>query len=228
MSRDCWRRRRAHSRQPGLDQHDEHRLEYCAASDRRVLGTEPAESPAPEQAIETALKSRADFKLQHKREDSARLSYSSAKLERLPSIVGYADYGDLSGVQTHTAGLALRLPIFDGGRMESDRAQTLSLVLQEEHSREGTQEPRGVGSAAGASDPSIGQESGSSCRPGGDAGGRRIGPGSTPLRVGGHQQLEVIDAETKWRMPAMIVSRRCSATRRLELTWHRRWVPLGQ
>jgi outer membrane protein len=95
------------------------------------LGDAPADSPTPEQAIETALKSRADFKLQHKREDSARLSYSSAKLERLPSIVGYADYGDLSGVQTHTAGLALRLPIFDGGRMESDRAQTLALVLQE-------------------------------------------------------------------------------------------------
>ena len=96
-----------------------------------TLGDAPADSPTTEQAVETALKARADFKLQQKREDSARLSYSSAKLERLPSIVGYADYGDLSGVQTHTAGLALRLPIFDGGRMESDRAQTLSLVIQE-------------------------------------------------------------------------------------------------
>jgi outer membrane protein len=95
------------------------------------LGDAPSDSPTPEQAVETALKTRADFKLQQKREDSARLSYSSAKLERLPSIIGYADYGDQSGVQTHTAGLALRLPIFDGGRMESDRAQTLSLVLQE-------------------------------------------------------------------------------------------------
>ena len=40
------------------------------------LGDAPADSPTPEQAIETALKSRADFKMQHKREDSARLSYS--------------------------------------------------------------------------------------------------------------------------------------------------------
>ena len=96
------------------------------------LGDTPVDSlDIPEKALEIAFKFRADFKLQQKREDSARLSYSSAKLERLPSIVGYADYGDLSGVQTHAAGLALRLPLFDGGRLESDRAQTSALMRQE-------------------------------------------------------------------------------------------------
>ena len=95
------------------------------------LGDTPVDSLTPEKALEIAFKFRADFKLQQKREDSARLSYSSAKLERLPSIVGYADYGDLSGVQTHAAGLALRLPLFDGGRLESDRAQTSALMRQE-------------------------------------------------------------------------------------------------
>jgi len=102
------------------------RLELTGA-----LGARMDDSLSPEQAVDIALKSRADFKLQQERSDSARLSYSSAKLERMPSLVGYADYGDLSGVQTHTAGVALRVPLFDGGRMESERTQTMTLMLQE-------------------------------------------------------------------------------------------------
>lgn len=96
------------------------------------LGDTPYETWTPEQALEVAFKSRAEFKTQLNRIDSARLTYSAAKLERMPSIVGFGDYGDLSGVQTHTAGLALRLPIFDGGRIESQRSQALTLVREEQ------------------------------------------------------------------------------------------------
>jgi outer membrane protein TolC len=96
------------------------------------LGGTPEQPFTPEQAVEVALKSRADFRVHQNRMDSARLNYSAAKLERVPSVAGYADYGDLSGVATHTAGVVLRLPLFDGGRLESDRAQTLSLVRQEQ------------------------------------------------------------------------------------------------
>jgi outer membrane protein TolC len=96
------------------------------------LGGMAAQSFAPENAVEVALKSRADFKLHQNRLASARLNYSAAKLERVPSIAGYADYGDLSGVPTHVAGVSLRVPLFDGGRIEADRAQTLSLVRQEQ------------------------------------------------------------------------------------------------
>jgi outer membrane protein TolC len=96
------------------------------------LGSEPTQTFTPEEAVAVALRSRADFKVEDRRKESARLGYSAAKLERLPSIVGYADYGVLSGVQTHTAGAALRVPLFDGGRLESDRAQNLSLMHQQE------------------------------------------------------------------------------------------------
>ena len=84
------------------------------------------------ESVAIALKSRADFKVQENRTESARLNQSAAKLERMPSIVGYADYGVLEGVQTHTIGAALRIPLFDGGRMESDRLQAASLMHQEQ------------------------------------------------------------------------------------------------
>jgi outer membrane protein len=96
------------------------------------LADAPTETFTPEEAVAVALAARAEFKVQEKRSQSAKLGYSAAKGERLPSLVGYADYGVLSGVQTHTAGAALRLPLFDGGRLESDRAQNLSLIHQEE------------------------------------------------------------------------------------------------
>jgi outer membrane protein TolC len=74
---------------------------------------------------------RADWREQQKRIGSAQLRYSAVNLERLPSLVGYGDYGLLSGVQTHLASVSLRLPLFDGGRLASDRAENLSLLRQE-------------------------------------------------------------------------------------------------
>lgn len=93
------------------------------------LGTTVVDLMTAEQAVEVALKSRADFVLEQRRLESARLSHSAAQLERLPSINGYADYGFLSGILTHTAGASLRLPLFDS-RLEADRAQALSLLRQ--------------------------------------------------------------------------------------------------
>ncbi len=90
------------------------------------------EALSVEQAMTIALKSRADFKLQQNRIESAKLNYRAAKLERLPSVAGYADYGVLEGVQTHTVGAALRLPLFDGGRIESDRLEAASLMRQQQ------------------------------------------------------------------------------------------------
>lgn len=95
-----------------------------------AIGSE--EVPTVEDAVRTALQSRADLKGQEERVASAKLKNTAAKLERLPSITGYGDYGVLSGSQTHVAGASLKIPLFDGGRMEADRAQTLSLMRQEE------------------------------------------------------------------------------------------------
>jgi outer membrane protein TolC len=95
------------------------------------LGSVPVETLASEEAAELALQMRADWREQQKRIGSAQLRYSAVNLERLPSLVGYGDYGLLSGVQTHLASVSLRLPLFDGGRLASDRAENLSLLRQE-------------------------------------------------------------------------------------------------
>jgi len=95
-----------------------------------AIGSEDA--PNVEDAVRTALQWRADLKGQEERVASAKLRNTAAKLERLPSITGYGDYGLLSGEQTHVAGASLKIPLFDGGRMGSDLAQTRSLMRQEE------------------------------------------------------------------------------------------------
>jgi outer membrane protein TolC len=96
------------------------------------LAIVPADMPAVADAMTTALQSRADLKGQEERTASARLKNTATRLERVPSIVGFGDYGVQSGVATHLVGATLRVPLFDGGRMEADRAQAVSLMRQEE------------------------------------------------------------------------------------------------
>jgi outer membrane protein TolC len=96
----------------------------------------PAEPVTPKQALEKALSSRADLKAQQTREQNARLSYSATKFERLPSLASFADYGSSgtgfgNSVPTRTYGIALRVPIFDGGRRDARRAESVSQFRQE-------------------------------------------------------------------------------------------------
>jgi outer membrane protein TolC len=89
------------------------------------------------QARRIAFEKRADYKGQLEREQTARMSASSVSRERLPSVAGFADYGSLgtgitSALPTRMYGLSLRVPIFDGGRKEARRAESASLVRQEQ------------------------------------------------------------------------------------------------
>jgi outer membrane protein TolC len=64
------------------------------------------------------------------------LSYSAVKLERLPSLAAFGDYGSSgssinNSVPTRTYGASLRIPIFDGGRRDARRAESASLYRQE-------------------------------------------------------------------------------------------------
>jgi outer membrane protein TolC len=90
------------------------------------------EPPGPSESMSLALQSRPDFRMQENRIESARLYQSATKLERAPSIVAYGDYGVLEGVQTHTVGVALRVPLFDGDRIKSDQIKAASFARQEE------------------------------------------------------------------------------------------------
>jgi len=96
----------------------------------------PAEAANPDVLLKTALDSRADWKAQLKREETQRLNYSAIKMERLPSIIGLADYGTIgtgvdNSVPTRTYGISVRVPVFDGGRRDARRAESLVQFRQE-------------------------------------------------------------------------------------------------
>jgi len=102
------------------------------------LSYEPSESITVEQAQAEALKSRPDIKAQAEHEAAARLNASSVKAERLPSVVAFADYGTtgtngdiVSLLPTRDYGVAVRVPIFDGGRRDARRAEVASQFRQE-------------------------------------------------------------------------------------------------
>ena len=100
------------------------------------LGYAKPEAPSPEEALGKAIEARADIRAQRKREAAARLNHSAVKMERLPSLVGFADYGSIGSsinhaIPTRTYGASLRLPLFDGGRREARRAESRSQYEQE-------------------------------------------------------------------------------------------------
>ena len=102
------------------------------------LSYAPTDAISVEQAQAEALKNRPDIKAQAEHEAAARLSANSVKLERLPSLYAYADYGTtgtngniVSLLPTRDYGLVMRVPIFDGGRRDARRAETASQFRQE-------------------------------------------------------------------------------------------------
>lgn len=88
-------------------------------------------------ALEKARNERTELKAQAKREEIARLTYGSVKAERLPSISAFGNYGStgaeiVGAVPTFAYGISMKLPIFDGGRRDARRADSLSGLRQEE------------------------------------------------------------------------------------------------
>jgi outer membrane protein TolC len=101
------------------------------------LGYVPVDAITVEAARELARRSRPEMKAQQEREASARLSYSAAKLERVPSVAAFGDYGAIGTgpdhlLPTRSIGLSLRVPVFDGGRRDARRAEAASVLRQEQ------------------------------------------------------------------------------------------------
>jgi outer membrane protein len=91
----------------------------------------PVDAVTIEQAKARALGDRPDYKAQQEREATARLSASATKMERMPSVAAFGDYGTngtgfSNSVPTRTYGISLRVPIFDGGRRDARRAESES------------------------------------------------------------------------------------------------------
>lgn len=101
------------------------------------LGYVPMDEIPLEKARAEAMASRPDLKAQQQRETSARLSASATKLEHLPSISVFGDYGSIgaglnNALATRTYGATLRIPIFDGGRRDARRAEAASQYRAEQ------------------------------------------------------------------------------------------------
>jgi outer membrane protein TolC len=95
------------------------------------LGYIPVDATTLEAAKAQALHDRPDLQAQQERESNARLAASATKLERLPSLSAFGDYGSsgtafTNAVPTRTVGISVRLPIFDGGRRDARRAESAS------------------------------------------------------------------------------------------------------
>jgi len=91
----------------------------------------PVDAVTIDAAKAQALKERPDLRAQQDRENNARLSASATRLERLPSLSAFGDYGDIgtsltSSMPTRTVGFQVKVPLFDGGRRDARREESAS------------------------------------------------------------------------------------------------------
>jgi outer membrane protein TolC len=91
----------------------------------------PVDAVTLEQAKAKALKERPDLEAQREREATARISATATRMERLPVISAFGDYGSSgtafdSSLPTRTIGISMRIPVFDGGRREAKWAESTS------------------------------------------------------------------------------------------------------
>ena len=97
------------------------------------------EEPVPTQdsAMEVALTNRPEMKAQEQRLQVSKLTLSSIKGERLPSLQAQGEYGLIgnqinNSLSTYNVGVTLAIPIFDGGQREGRIGESRSQLLQEE------------------------------------------------------------------------------------------------
>ena len=98
----------------------------------------PAEPvPTQEYAMDVALAKRPEMKAQEQRVQVSKLTLSSIKGERLPSLQAQGDYGLIgnkvdNSLSTYSVGVTLSIPIFDGGQREGRIGESRSQLLLEE------------------------------------------------------------------------------------------------
>ena len=89
-----------------------------------------------EQAVERAWADRPDLKAAQARVDAAEQQRKAAQGEGLPSLAVSGDYGaignDVSGsLATYTVGAALRVPLFEGGKVQARVREAEARAAQE-------------------------------------------------------------------------------------------------
>ncbi len=93
--------------------------------------------PQAGQAVSTALQSRSEILTLEKKLQVTQLNDVAIHSERLPTLAGYASVGSTgtslpNSTDTYDVGVTLRIPILDGGRRESQRAEVKATVRQQE------------------------------------------------------------------------------------------------
>jgi len=96
----------------------------------------PVDAVTMDAAKAQALKERPDLRAQQDREANARLSASATRLERLPSLSAFGDYGANgtalnNSLPTRTVGFQVKVPLFDGGRRDARREESASQYRSE-------------------------------------------------------------------------------------------------
>jgi outer membrane protein TolC len=97
-------------------------------------------APAPieitlELALQRALDSRSDYKQAESLMRAAERSRAAAQAQRLPTVDFQGDFGTIGqspvrNHETYTAGVAARVPIFEGGRIKADIQAADALLSQ--------------------------------------------------------------------------------------------------
>jgi outer membrane protein TolC len=104
-----------------------------------VLADKVPYAPAPiliyEDAVRTALATRADLKAADSAARAAQRAHSAALAERLPSLSVSADYGSIGvnpsqGSGTYNVTGTLRIPLWQGGKVEGDIEQSKAALNQ--------------------------------------------------------------------------------------------------
>lgn len=95
----------------------------------------PAPSLTLAQAIEQAYRSRSDYRSAQSLVHAAEMARKAATAERLPTLSFNGDYGDIgnrptSSHGTFTAAAALKIPIFQGGKVHADELQADAQLQQ--------------------------------------------------------------------------------------------------
>lgn len=92
--------------------------------------------PTPQIALQVAMEHRIELKAQSQRMKLANLTLSAISSERLPSLAAQGNTGVVGNhlditTQTHSIGVVLSIPIFDGGQREARISESRSQMRQE-------------------------------------------------------------------------------------------------
>ncbi len=149
-----------------------------------------------------ARKLRAELKAQKDREQSARFSYGSVKAERLPTLAASANYGsigtELVGAQpTYDYGFSLRVPLFDGGRRDARRAESLSQYRQEQTRTHDLEQQVDLDVRLAFDSISSAATEVSTARDGVDLSDKELAQARRRYQAGVTNSIEVTDAQTR-------------------------------